>query len=118
MKCYNHHDRDAFGVCKSCGKALCLECMSEESENIVCKDSKCVSRDKQYENMYQNATKIYSKKNLKRSKIIAIGYIILALAFAFACFLLNFDIVMGIFSLFFMVLGIIMLVRTSELKGQ
>ena len=25
MKCYNHHDRDAFAVCKSCGKALCLE---------------------------------------------------------------------------------------------
>ena len=29
MKCYNHHDRDAFAVCKSCGKALCLECAEE-----------------------------------------------------------------------------------------
>ena len=34
MKCYNHHDRDAFAVCKSCGKALCLEC-AEEYKNTL-----------------------------------------------------------------------------------
>ncbi len=35
MKCFNHHDRDAFGICKTCGKALCLECMALYSkENI------------------------------------------------------------------------------------
>ena len=36
MKCYNHHDRDAFGVCKVCGKGLCLECMDKDSEIVVC----------------------------------------------------------------------------------
>ena len=40
MKCYNHHDRDAFGICKVCGKGLCLECMSDKKENgVYCKDS-------------------------------------------------------------------------------
>ncbi len=39
MKCYNHHDRDAFGICKACGKALCLECMKEENGVIVCNNS-------------------------------------------------------------------------------
>ena len=43
MKCYNHHDRDAYGVCKACGKALCLECMSYDGDNIIyCKnDNQC-----------------------------------------------------------------------------
>ena len=40
MKCYNHHDRDAYGVCKACGKALCLECMEHDRENgIYCKNN-------------------------------------------------------------------------------
>lgn len=39
MKCYNHHDRDAFVVCKACGKALCLECAEEYKNTFVCKDS-------------------------------------------------------------------------------
>ena len=42
MKCYNHHDRDAFAVCKACGKALCLECVEEYKNEFICKDSpKC-----------------------------------------------------------------------------
>ena len=42
MKCFNHHDRDAFAVCKSCGKALCLECAEEYKNEFICKDSpKC-----------------------------------------------------------------------------
>ena len=38
MKCYNHHDRDAFAVCHSCGKGLCLECLKKGNGVIVCKD--------------------------------------------------------------------------------
>ena len=44
MKCYNHHDRDAFGVCKTCGKGLCLECLKEENGVILCKKGKCASK--------------------------------------------------------------------------
>ena len=40
MKCYNHHDRDAFAVCKSCGNALCLECAEEYKNQFICKNSK------------------------------------------------------------------------------
>ncbi len=44
MKCYNHHDRDAFGVCKACGKGLCLECIEKQDGIVVCKDSpKCIN---------------------------------------------------------------------------
>ena len=41
MKCYYHHDRDAFGVCRICGKGLCLECMSDKKgHGIYCKNDK------------------------------------------------------------------------------
>lgn len=46
MKCYNHHDRDAFGVCVNCGKGLCLECMNENSAVVACNDKNCVSKFK------------------------------------------------------------------------
>ncbi len=39
MKCYNHHDRDAFGVCTVCGKGLCLECMKQDSKDVRCKNN-------------------------------------------------------------------------------
>ncbi len=41
MKCFNHHDRDAFGICSVCGKGLCLECMQSLGNKIICKDKKC-----------------------------------------------------------------------------
>ena len=40
MKCYNHHDRDAFAICTNCGKGLCLECMKEIKGKTVCKNNK------------------------------------------------------------------------------
>lgn len=42
MKCYNHHDRDAFAICMTCGKGLCLECIKESKGKTVCKN-KCKS---------------------------------------------------------------------------
>lgn len=41
MKCYNHHERDAFGICSVCGKGLCLECMNSKSNSVVCNSKKC-----------------------------------------------------------------------------
>lgn len=41
MKCFNHHDRDAFGICAVCGKGLCLECMQSLGNKIICRDKKC-----------------------------------------------------------------------------
>lgn len=46
MKCYYHHDRDAFGICSNCGKGLCLECMQEVNNQVVCKNKKCAQTTK------------------------------------------------------------------------
>jgi hypothetical protein len=37
MKCYSHQDRDAVGVCVSCGRAVCPECALELEGKIHCK---------------------------------------------------------------------------------
>lgn len=56
MKCYNHHDRDAFAVCKACGKALCLECAEEHKGFYVCKDSPACKHiaDVEYVNYFKD----------------------------------------------------------------
>ena len=36
MKCYNRHDQDAVGVCKSCLKRVCAECTTDIGVGITC----------------------------------------------------------------------------------
>ncbi|KGM93542.1 hypothetical protein IRP63_14205 (plasmid) [Clostridium botulinum] len=40
MKCFNHPERDAVAICKSCNKGLCKECAVEIDATIACK-GKC-----------------------------------------------------------------------------
>ncbi len=37
MKCFNHPNADAVGVCKSCGRALCRDCIAEVGLSCSCK---------------------------------------------------------------------------------
>ncbi len=37
MKCFNHHDRDAVGVCRACSKGLCPECATDLDIAIACR---------------------------------------------------------------------------------
>lgn len=38
MKCYNHPNYDASAVCRSCGRALCRDCVVEVGLSCSCKD--------------------------------------------------------------------------------
>jgi hypothetical protein len=38
MKCYTHHPTDAVAVCRSCGRALCPECVVEIETVCACKN--------------------------------------------------------------------------------
>ncbi len=38
MKCTNHPDRDAEGMCAYCGKPFCKECLLEVKGRMYCKD--------------------------------------------------------------------------------
>ncbi len=43
MKCFNHPEKSAVGICKSCGKGLCPDCAKELRFGLACKDS-CIDR--------------------------------------------------------------------------
>jgi hypothetical protein len=38
MKCFYHHDRDALGTCKACGKGLCDDCLEDFGKGLACRD--------------------------------------------------------------------------------
>ena len=40
MKCFYHPGSDAVGVCKSCGKGLCPDCVADLGKGIACR-SRC-----------------------------------------------------------------------------
>jgi len=37
MKCFVHHEKDAVGTCKHCGKGLCTECVVEAKGGVSCR---------------------------------------------------------------------------------
>ncbi|MES2800703.1 MAG: hypothetical protein V4638_11850 [Bacteroidota bacterium] len=41
MNCYNHHDQSAIGICKSCHKGICEDCLTDVGNGIACSAS-CV----------------------------------------------------------------------------
>ena len=85
MKCYNHHDRDAFGICRICGKGLCLECMSQDQEHgIYCKnDNLCKQKSE-----INDRTITYNEKIIKTGttpvRIFVIAVFICIVAFFIA----------------------------------
>jgi hypothetical protein len=38
MGCFYHHDKEAVGFCKSCGKALCVECAVDLGKGLACRN--------------------------------------------------------------------------------
>ncbi len=36
MKCYNHPEIEALGVCSSCGKAVCEDCVIDADGKLIC----------------------------------------------------------------------------------
>jgi len=37
MRCFNHPDREAVGICKGCSKGLCTDCVVDLGHGIACK---------------------------------------------------------------------------------
>jgi len=60
MKCYNHPEIDAVGLCKSCGRGLCHECVSEVGTSISCK-SRCESDVAAINELLQRGRTAYQK---------------------------------------------------------
>jgi hypothetical protein len=37
MRCFYHQDKEAVGLCKSCGKGVCLACAVDFSKGLACR---------------------------------------------------------------------------------
>lgn len=38
MRCFDHPDVEAVGLCKSCGKGLCVRCAHDLARGLACRD--------------------------------------------------------------------------------
>ena len=56
MNCFNHPAVPAVGLCKSCGKALCRDCVTELVNGLACK-GKCESRVNMLNRMVDSSAK-------------------------------------------------------------
>lgn len=59
MNCFNHRDKPAVGLCKSCAKALCGDCVAELTNGLACKGT-CESRVNMINRMLDSNAKVMS----------------------------------------------------------
>lgn len=57
MKCFYHHNFDAVGSCKSCGKGLCPECAVDLGKGLACRNQ-CEEEAKRVINLIEQNIKI------------------------------------------------------------
>lgn len=115
MKCFNHHDRDAFGTCKTCGKGLCLDCMKEVAGTIVCKDNpNCAETAKLVSTSYDNIKNIYSKRTNIFTRLLGVVFLISGIVFGILGFE---DLGMMFLALIFFIMGLSMLINNRKMKS-
>jgi len=84
MNCFNHRERPAIGLCKSCDKGLCEDCAVELTNGLACKGS-CEDRVNLINRMIDSNTKVLNvarhqgKSSGIASLIMGIGFIIFAI---------------------------------------
>ncbi len=82
MKCYNHTEKDAIGICKACGKALCQECAEFEHHALICKDDEsCKERARINRIVYHNNKVRYSKMAKAILVLLALAILVPTVAF-------------------------------------
>lgn len=71
MKCYNHHEVDAVGICKSCSKGLCPDCLTEVENGIACTTT-CVEDVQLLNSLVQRSKGSYQKTSgaMKNNSVI------------------------------------------------
>jgi len=87
MKCFNHNNNEAIGICVNCGKALCNACITKsEKDKITCSDACARSITK-----FENTIDIIQSKTLKQNRTAAYGcYVSGAIFSSFGAFHLFF----------------------------
>ena len=62
MKCYKHQQSDAVGLCKSCQKGVCPDCLALVDGSVACKDS-CEEDVAAINHMMAHSQRVYKNYN-------------------------------------------------------
>ena len=68
MNCFNHPEKPAIGVCKSCYKGLCAECVAPLPNGLACRDT-CEARVTLMNQMIDNNQKVLAAAGLLAAPI-------------------------------------------------
>lgn len=60
MNCYTHNENPAIGICKACGRGVCMSCpnVSATATDLSCSDA-CAERVKAYDEINEKAELLY-----------------------------------------------------------
>ena len=119
MNCFNHPDRPAVGLCKSCCKGLCADCAATLPNGLACR-SACEERVTLINRIVDNNEKIIASAN---TQIRSSGLLILLIgaALCVGAFLMYLrsgeveDLIVGVPGIVFVAYGVIRLMRRSQL---
>jgi hypothetical protein len=75
MKCYNHPDTSALGICKNCHKGICKSCLTDLGDGLACTAS-CVQEVEKLNSLVRKTEKTM-KSNASQYYTSGIIYIIL-----------------------------------------
>lgn len=75
MNCYTHHEKNAVGLYKSCGRGLCPECAVEVEDSLSCLN-RCEDKVRILNRMVKENAQILSTSNKKSKdrRVIQYGY--------------------------------------------
>lgn len=83
MKCYNHSNVEAVAVCRSCGRALCRDCVTEVGLSCSCK-GRCESVVATMDDLVERGRTAYQKSSTLQQRngifIILLGVAFLTIA--------------------------------------
>lgn len=121
MKCYNHNETDAIGVCKACYKSICAECAVDTGRGLACSDE-CVAEVCDLNEIIDRSKQIYSIG--KDSKLPPTGILMFGLfGVMFVAWGIhnsmrweNVDIFTILMGAGFLIIAIISYIRTRKLK--
>jgi hypothetical protein len=68
MQCFEHKGTDAVGICKSCNKAVCMECTISFPKGIAC-SPECEQDAKEIIEMNERGKQIYGIGKYKTNKL-------------------------------------------------
>ena len=126
MRCFYHADREAVGVCKSCQRAICHDCVADIGKGIACK-GRCEEDARQLVQLTDAAIRHqpaneFIVARMRRNRIAsAVLYLVLGIGFVVAGLVhpyIQFIAFLGAVFIFFGLYTLTQLPKTRSASGH